>query len=239
MQTKSTLRIVTYNVHSCIGTDRKLDPSRIAAVIAEAEPDIVALQEVDVGRRRTGGADQAQMIASHLKMQAHFHPALTVAEERYGDAIITALPTGTVKAGRLPSIGEPRGALALEIFSGDEKLLVVNTHLGLRGRERIEQMNTLLGAGWLADAVGPTILCGDFNAVPASATYRAAARQLSDVQSVNKAGFRPTFPSRYPLLRIDHIFTTRNIRPIDAYVLNSRLARIASDHLPLVSTLAF
>lgn len=53
-----SIKILTYNVHSCIGGDRKLDPGRIASVIAEAEADIVALQEVDVLRRRTGGVDQ-------------------------------------------------------------------------------------------------------------------------------------------------------------------------------------
>ncbi|MGZ2487644.1 hypothetical protein ACVITL_006229 [Rhizobium pisi] len=143
------IKLLTYNVHSCIGSDRKLDPGRIAAVIAETEADIIALQEVDVGRRRTDGIDQAHVIASLLKMQAHFHPALSVAEEKYGDAIITALPTGAVKSGPLPSIGETRGALSVEITVGDRKLLVVNTHLGLRGRERIRQMTTLLNSGWL------------------------------------------------------------------------------------------
>jgi endonuclease/exonuclease/phosphatase family metal-dependent hydrolase len=232
------ITLMTYNVHSCVGTDRKLDPGRIAQVIAQAKPDIVALQEVDVGRSRTGGLDQARAIASLLKMQAHFHPALTVAEELYGDAIITALPTGARKAGLLPSMGEPRGAIALEIFVSDQKLLVINTHLGLRGRERIQQMNTLLGAGWIGDHDGPVILCGDFNAIPASAAYRAAARRLRDVQQVNRTGFRPTFPSRFPVMRLDHIFVTEAIGVVDAYVPDDPLARMASDHLPLVSILA-
>ncbi len=70
------LRIMTYNVHSCFGTDRKLDPGRIAEVIAECEPDIVALQEVDVARARSGGVDQAQTIANHLSMASYFHPSL-------------------------------------------------------------------------------------------------------------------------------------------------------------------
>ena len=75
-----SIRILTYNVHSCIGTDRKIDPARIAAVIAGAQADIVALQEIDVRRHRTGGVDQARMIASLLKMEAHFNPALKIAD---------------------------------------------------------------------------------------------------------------------------------------------------------------
>lgn len=235
--TGKMVRLLTYNVHSCIGTDRKLDPPRVAAVIARARPDIVALQEVDVGRTRTGGVDQAKTIASLLQMQSHFHATLNVAEERYGDAIITALPTGSVKAGPLPSIGEPRGALGVEIILGEEKLLVVNTHLGLRGRERIEQMNALLGAGWLGDHQGPAVLCGDFNAVPASAAYRAASRHMVDVQLSGASGSRATFPSRYPLLRLDHIFVTRDILASKTQVLADRATRLASDHLPLLATL--
>eukprot|EP01036_Dinobryon_divergens_P054167 gene54167-72393_t len=56
------MRLVTYNVHRCVGIDRRLDVERIAGVIAELEPDIVCLQELDVGRARTGGVDQARAI---------------------------------------------------------------------------------------------------------------------------------------------------------------------------------
>ncbi|MBB2673759.1 UNVERIFIED_ORG: endonuclease/exonuclease/phosphatase family metal-dependent hydrolase [Rhizobium esperanzae] len=237
-----SIKLLTYNVHSCIGNDRKLDPGRIASVIAEAGADIIALQEVDVLRRRTGGVDQAHLIASLLKMQAHFHPALSVAEEQYGDAIITALPTAAVKAGPLPSIGEQRGALSVEVLVGDRKLLVVNTHLGLRGRDRIRQMTTLLNSGWLRgtkDEPLPCILCGDFNAIPSSATYRLATRSLKDALLGGKAAPRATFPSRYPLMRLDHIFVTDDLVVKRATVLQNRLTRVASDHLPLFAEISF
>ncbi|MBX5156831.1 endonuclease/exonuclease/phosphatase family protein [Rhizobium sp. NZLR8] len=239
---EKTIKLLTYNVHSCIGNDRKLDPGRIASVIAEAEADIIALQEVDVLRRRTGGIDQAHTIAALLEMQAHFHPALSIAEEQYGDAIITALPTGAVKAGPLPSIGEQRGALSVEILVGDRKLLVVNTHLGLRGRERMRQMTTLLNSGWLRGTAGeslPTILCGDFNAIPASATYRLATQSLKDAQREGKATPRATFPSRYPLMRLDHILVSDDLVVKQATVLENRLTRVASDHLPLLAEIGF
>jgi endonuclease/exonuclease/phosphatase family metal-dependent hydrolase len=233
-----SIRILTYNVHSCIGTDRKIDPGRIASVIAEAQADIVALQEIDVRRRRTGGVDQASMIASLLKMEAHFNPALTIAEEQYGDALITDLPTKAIKAGPLPSLGEPRGALSVELRVGNRQLHVVNTHLGLRGRDRIQQMTTLLGAAWLRGAgkdLASTILCGDFNAVPASAAYRLAARTLKDVQLSGNQPAKPTFPSRYPLIRLDHIFVSADLAVTSAAVLRNRLTSLASDHLPLVA----
>jgi endonuclease/exonuclease/phosphatase family metal-dependent hydrolase len=93
------MRLVTYNVHSCVGTDGKLDIPRVAAVIAALEADIVCLQELDVGRARTGGVDQARAIAELVKMHSRFHPAMFVREEQYGDAILTALPNRVVKAG--------------------------------------------------------------------------------------------------------------------------------------------
>jgi endonuclease/exonuclease/phosphatase family metal-dependent hydrolase len=239
MTSGKRIRILTYNVHSCIGTDRKVDPARIASVIAQTEADIVALQEIDVCRLRTGSVDQASMIASLLKMEAHFNPALTFAEEQYGDAIITNWPIRAVKAGPLPSTGEPRGAIAVEIAVGDVILNVVNTHLGLRGRDRIQQMTTLLGPAWLHSSVKPgrTVLCGDLNAIPASATYRLVGRLLNDVQLEGKRPSRPTFPSRYPLMRLDHIFVSEDIRVIDSAVLQNKLTRVASDHLPLIADL--
>src|SRR5690606_16356442 len=150
--------------HSCIGTDRRLNCGRVAEVIASVAPDIIGLQELDVGRRRTGGADQAHVIASLLEMDFHFHAALHVAEERYGDAILTSLPMRLVKAGMLPSSGEQRGAVWTELAAGSRKLQVFNTHLGLRRQDRIAQMKTLLGPLWLdapANAKQPRILIGD------------------------------------------------------------------------------
>jgi hypothetical protein len=76
--TQGTLRVMTYNVHSCIGMDGKLSPERIARVIARYAPDVVALQELDVGRARTEGMDQAHRIAHYLAMDFHFHPAMHI-----------------------------------------------------------------------------------------------------------------------------------------------------------------
>ncbi|MGD9479802.1 endonuclease/exonuclease/phosphatase family protein [Shinella sp. G-2] len=234
------LRIMTYNVHSCFGTDRKLDPGRIAEVIAECEADIVALQEVDVARARSGGIDQAQSIANHLRMVSHFHPALHLEEERYGDALLTALPTRLVKADALPSRGEPRGALWVEVPVDGVALQVFVTHLGLLGAERVRQTEALIGPGWLGAPMPDNariVLAGDLNAVSRSASYRMLVRRLRDVQTT--AGRRPqgTFPSRLPLLRIDHIFVGEGISVRRTAVHDTPLARRASDHLPLYADL--
>lgn len=234
------LRIATYNVHSCFGTDRKLDPARVAAVIAECEADIIALQEVDVARARSRGIDQAETIANHLRMVSHFHPALHLEEERYGDALLTALPTRLVKAGGLPSRGEPRGALWVEVPVDAVRLQVFVTHLGLLGAERVRQTEALIGPAWLGAEMPENsriIFAGDLNAVSRSASYRLLVRRFGDAQVMAGGRPRPTFPSRLPLLRIDHIFVGEGIRVERTFVHDSPLARRASDHLPLCADL--
>lgn len=230
------LKVLTYNVHSCRGSGGRPDPMRIADVIASAEPDLIALQELDVGRARTGGVDQAHEIARHLRMDAHFHPALHVEEEKYGDAILTELPSRLIKAGPLPSLGEPRGAIWVEIELGSTRLQFLNTHLGLRRRERIMQVQTLAGSHWLGHpgcSQQPTILAGDFNAIPRSRAYEHLAAALS--KPALKVPVRATFPARFPLLRLDHIFTNDRAKITRLDVIDTPLSRSASDHLPLLA----
>jgi len=133
--------IATYNVRRCLGTDRRLSPDRIAQVIARCDADIVALQEIDVGRLRSGGIDQACVIAEKLGFTSHFHPALRIADEQYGDAVLTRCPSRLVKVGLLPGLrnlwsSEPRGAVWIEALVGGVRVQVINTHFGLRRRER-------------------------------------------------------------------------------------------------------
>ncbi|MCW9050268.1 MAG: endonuclease/exonuclease/phosphatase family protein [Deltaproteobacteria bacterium] len=239
------LRIMTYNVHSCIGMDGKLAAERIARVIARANLDVVALQELDVGRERTNGMDQAQLIAHYLKMDFHFHAALHLQEERYGDAILTHLPLRLVKAGPLPTLDdkpqlEPRGALWVAIELHGMEIQIINTHLGLLSSERMAQVEALLGSDWLGgrNCRNPMILCGDFNARPSSPVYRRLSRQLKDVQREARQ-WRPrnTFSGRFPTARIDHIFTSSGLGVRSIEVPRSELTMIASDHLPLIADL--
>ena len=244
----SVLSILTYNVHSCIGTDRRMDPERVAEVIAAASPDVIALQELDVGRARTGGIDQAARIADLLKMTSHFHPALHVREEQYGDAILTALPSRLIKAGPIPSVGETRGALWVEVTVDGRPVQIFNTHFGLRRGERRLQAEMLLGDAWIGNDAcrdQPVILTGDFNAIPSSVAYGLLKRRLPPVRVGDVQGsdgrrstrMAPTFPSRFPLLRLDHIFVSQGIETLTAGPVRTSLSRIASDHLPLLASL--
>lgn len=237
------LRVMTYNVHSCVGMDGKIDTKRIARVIGRVRPDVVALQELDVGRARTYGMDQAHLIARYLNMNIHFHPTIHLEEELYGDAILTHLPHRLIKAGTLPGLSdkpnlEPRGALWLAIDLDGREIQVISTHLGLDPRERTAQVEALLGNEWLSheQCQAPVILCGDFNALPSSNVCRRLGSQLKDAQILAPRHIpMSTFPSRFPTLRIDHILLSPELEVTHIEIPNWELARIASDHLPLVA----
>ncbi len=236
-------RIVTYNVHRCVGTDRRLDVQRIVEVIARLEPDIVALQELDVGRARTDMVDQAHEIAQGLEMAFHFHPAMRVEEELYGDAILTHYPERLVQAAPLPSQNyisgflEPRGALWIAVDIEGTEVQIINTHLGLVAREKKNQALALAGPSWIGHPrfQAPGILLGDFNSQPRAAPHRAIARAITDARTLapgRRVG--ATYSTKVPLFRIDHVFVTEGITVRALFAARSPLIRLASDHLPLV-----
>ncbi len=235
-------RIVTYNVRRCVGNDRRLDVARVADVLAALEPDIVAMQELDVGRARTGGVDQAHQIAERLDMACHFHAALKVEEELYGDALLTAYPERLVQVGPLPGhpmtrLLEPRGALWVEVDIDGVAVQVINTHLGLVPKEQQIQAEHLAGPTWLGHprCTGARILLGDFNATATSVVYRTLTRTLTPARRLApRQTPTATFPSRLPVLRIDHLFVSSEITVRDVFAPYDPKSRVASDHLPLV-----
>jgi endonuclease/exonuclease/phosphatase family metal-dependent hydrolase len=245
MPPRTELRLMTYNVHGCAGMDGRVSPRRVARVLRGEMPDVVALQEVDFGRRRSRAEDQAAIIARELGYEAAFCPTLTRGEEHYGHALLSRHPMDVVKRARLPHDPgswwqEPRSAMWARINLGGRIVNVVTTHLGLGPRERVLQVVALLGEEWIGSipADEPVILCGDFNALPGSAPYKLAAARLRDVQSAVN-GHRPlgTFSSVQPLVRLDHIFTSSHFERQRVTVVRNDLTRVASDHLPLVADL--
>lgn len=242
------VRILSYNVHACVGMDKHMSPERIAKVIESCRPDVVALQEIDVGRPRSGRIDQARILAELLGMDAHFHPSTRIGpDEHYGDAILTSLPYKMKKMDVLPGFHdrikvEPRGALWASVDVGGIDVQVVNTHLGVWPHEQMLQLSALLGPEWLGhpDCRDPVVFLGDFNAPPGLAPYRRLASEFIDVQKAwGERKAKPTFPGRLPALRIDHVWLRGRATIRKVEVVRTPLARVASDHLPLVVDLDF
>src|SRR5215213_10279563 len=158
------MRVLTYNVHSCIGTDGKHSPDRIADVIASAAPDIVCLQELDLRRKKTLQADQSRLIGERLGMAFHFHPTVKREAEHFGDAILSKHPMTLVLSATFPPVPRPipdemRGAVWAEISIGPQIWRVINTHFGL-GREERRLQAKYLAADWIEKATpGPLVVC--------------------------------------------------------------------------------
>jgi endonuclease/exonuclease/phosphatase family metal-dependent hydrolase len=243
MPRPARLRILTYNVHRCVGGDGVLAPARIAKVIALYQPDVVALQELDVGRARTRHGDQPGLIAGYLKMDHYFHPAFEFEDERYGDALLSRHPLHLVRAAPLPTLPhaahlEQRGALWATVHWHGHAVQVLNTHLGLNRAERLAQVEALLGPAWLGDpaCTAPRVLCGDLNAWPGTRAYGRLRRVLRDAQVRGAFTWpRYTYPARWPLLRLDHILHSPDVVVHHVTVPRTRLTRVASDHLPVLA----
>ena len=118
------------------------------------------------------------------------------------------------------------------------KVHIINTHLGLGWRERFVQAQLFTTAEWRAAIASdiPVILLGDFNSLRGSQPYRTLNRHLRDVRELIQAtGPIGTFPTRFPMLAVDHIFVNGSVEPVSLTVHRSPLARIASDHFPLMA----
>jgi endonuclease/exonuclease/phosphatase family metal-dependent hydrolase len=234
------LRLVTYNIHSCIGMDGRVLPERIARIIGRLAPDIVCLQEVDRGMERSGGRDQAAELARSLGMKVVFLPLRRAGAGEYGIAVLSRLPCTIIKSAPFSILfgrrrKEKRGAIWLEVSSQFGPVLLVNTHLGLTARERRKQLDCLFGEDWLADRDGslPLVVCGDFNAGFRSLAYRRLTAELADARAGIGSTLPATFSSIRPLLHLDHIFHSSHFRATAVQVRRSTDCRLASDHLPL------
>ena len=241
------LRVMTYNVHGCLGMDGKISPHRIAQVIARYSPDIVALQEVDVQRLRSRQEDQVGAIAQELGMHSYFCPAISDGNEHYGDAILSRHPLKIVRAENIAADPEnrdpePRGAIWTRMELDGIPIHILNTHFGLGSFERVAQAMDLLSKKWIGgiDLNEPIILCGDFNMFPKSIAYRHFTSRLHDVQQLlpNHRALK-TFSTMSPVFRIDHIFVSAHFLAVSINVPRTDLTRVASDHLPLVAELRF
>ena len=231
----SRLRVMTYNIHRGVGVDRQIDLARIGDVIASYRPDIVALQEVDVHKRRSGLVDQAAFLAEKLGMELRFGPTIEDDDgERYGIATLTHLPVLDSRQICLPwresnPRSEPRCALVTRLSWDGGDLDMVNTHLSVRFGERQGQVAALLDA--IGDPATPLVLAGDFNCTPWSRPYKTLCGGLRCASSPR------SWPAPQPIVPLDHNLFRGTHRVVGGGVWRGAGARMASDHRPVVAEL--
>jgi endonuclease/exonuclease/phosphatase family metal-dependent hydrolase len=235
---RPSVRVVTYNIHACVGVDRRYEPARIAAVLREIDADIVCLQEVDVRRGTRLHGDQAAYLAEATGLQVILGAGPRNHRGRFANAILTRFPVTAARAIDLAvSDYEPRAALDAELMIGDRVLRVLATHFGLHAGERRLQANRLIAA--LDEPFTPghraaraVLLVGDLN------EWRGRSGGIRDLDRCLGPSATPrTFPSWMPVLPLDRIYADGPAVLRDVHVYRSPLARLASDHLPLVGSL--
>jgi endonuclease/exonuclease/phosphatase family metal-dependent hydrolase len=234
------LRVATYNIHTCVGVDGRRDPARIAAVLREIDPDIACLQEVDASRRRDPAADQWAYLGEATGLTVVAGRAMSERCGRFGNAILTRFPVLSARTIDL-SVGdyEPRAAIDADLLVGERVLRVLATHFGLRLAERRWQVDRLMAALGEAPAANrpaahAVLLMGDLN------EWRGRRGCLRALDPRLGPGALPrTFPSWLPVLPLDRIYAAGPAVLREVQVYRSPLARLASDHLPLVADLCW
>lgn len=233
------LVVATYNIHGCIGRDKRFDLGRIAEVLSEIDADVVALQEVGDVRGRGPAGDYAQALGERLGQRVLYQPTMLRPDRAYGNAILTRLEVEGSRSYDLSVRSkEPRGCLRADLRIGSRALHVFGLHLGLARSEQRAQAGMLLGADIVRGAAiaWPLVVMGDFNFWINGPIARTVRRALVDV-AVAAGEPAPTYPVWSPVFRLDRIYVDAAWEIDACWVHRSEKASQASDHLPLVARL--
>jgi endonuclease/exonuclease/phosphatase family metal-dependent hydrolase len=234
----TTLRVATYNIHKCVGMDRRYSPERIAEVLGEIDADVVALQEVLCHSKSHRRDHQAEYIAEALEMDYRLGENRKIRGGDYGNVVLSRLPIKTTKNYDITIHKyEPRGCLRTEIAVNGNSLHFVNIHMGTSYFERRKQVHKLLAAHVLdhPELVGRRIIAGDFNEWTSGLTTRLFKENFHCVDARLDLGASRTFPGIFPLVHLDHVYFDKTFRLRNAFLHRTRTALVASDHLPVVA----
>ena len=231
----ASLRILNYNLHNGFNAAGQLDMEALAQVIEEADPDVLALQEVSRGWVLNGSADMMQWLSQRLELPYVFGPTEGML---WGNAVLSRYPIVDSQLGALPpdSLRLRRGYVLAEVDAGSEQIQLIDTHLHQIEADsdiRQEQVPALIEAWNMAPR---TVLTGDFNAIPDSPEIQALANAgLVDVGEAIGPSPGYTFYSADPSVRIDYIWASPDLVPVSFEIPDTT----ASDHFPLLATITW
>lgn len=227
-QAQNTLRLMTYNIRNANGMDDVRSFQRIANVINNASPDVVAVQEVDSMTNRSGQKYVLGEIAERTQMHAYFAPAIDYDGGKYGVGLLTKQAPIRLQTMPLPGREEERTLILAEF----EDYIYCCTHLSLTEEDRMKSLKIL--KSFADESKKPFFLAGDMNAEPESAFIKELQKEYQIISNPKQ----PTFPAPEPKETIDYIATLKQnaagFAVISARVLNEP---VASDHRPLLVVL--
>ena len=230
------IKVASYNIRKAIGTDRRRRPGRILDVLRELDADVVALQEVDRRFGTRASALPGNLIDRESRWQAIPFGTRSASIGWHGNTIL--IPKGATIAAthriHLPSL-EPRGAVTADIALADGRALrIVGMHLDLSGLWRRRQARAIISRIEELGPALPTILMGDLNEWSATT---GCLHEFARHYRIADTG--PSFHARRPVARLDRILMSRDLRIVDCGVEGGKLARTASDHLPIWAMLGW
>ncbi len=231
------VRVLSYNIHHAEGVDKVLDLERIARVISAAQPDLVALQEVDRRATRSRGIDQPAELGRLTGLGAVFGPNIPLQGGDYGNAVLSRWPIARYENHRLPNTdaGEQRGVLEVHLEAPVTRAPIVlwATHFDHRSNDAERRASAqAIEARLLRQLDRPALLVGDLNDVPASPTLRL----LGTMWTRSNTDILPTIPVGKPARQIDYVLyrPANRWRVIETRVLDEA---VASDHRPFLAVL--
>jgi endonuclease/exonuclease/phosphatase family metal-dependent hydrolase len=218
------LRVASYNLHGCVGTDGVRDPLRVAKVIAELGCDTVGVQE----------AYGLEEMNRSLNMQVIAGPDHCWHDRHVGNALLTRRKVLAVRHHDfgLPNC-EPRTAIDVDLEVGGKPLRVIVTHLGVPPAERRYQVKKLLLLIKHTRLDEPVVVLGDIN------EWLPLGRPLRWMHALlGRSPAERSFPSRWPLFALDRVWVRPRHGLLAFGAHRSRLAAKASDHLPVKAIIA-
>lgn len=223
-------RLVSYNVHDCIGTDGRYSPERIAGLLAGLDADVVALQEVTL--------DHAGDVLRVFREVTGLHEADGTLFDRgvgrYGNLLLSrSIPLRQAVDDISIAGREARGVLDVELTLDGRRWRIFATHLGLGMLERRVQLGQVIQLVAQSDA-DVTVLMGDFNVWSGGAAFRQLLKRGFSMSRVR------SFPTRVlPLFALDRILLRGDFTRIDYSRYDRENAAMASDHFPVVADLSY
>ncbi len=228
------IKVASYNIRKSIGTDRRRQPDRILNILEELDADVIALQEVDrrFGQRAT--TLSAEAIVDHTRyMPVRFGIRLH-SLGWHGNALLVRKGTEVLNIQRIElPFFEPRGAVMADVLLDGRTIRVVGMHLGLIGNWRLKQAQAVVAYLERLEGSVPTVIMGDLNQW---AEDGGCLAQFARHHNVISPG--PSFHARRPMLQLDRIITSRDLKLDAAGVHRTALARTGSDHLPVWAKLS-